>query len=83
VFGNVALVFKRLLRKEWVMIDHVGFAVRDCQLSKDFYARGLLPLGVALVVAVAAAAAGVGKDAKPSFWIEASGELSGDGFTSR
>ena len=56
------------------MIDHVGFAVRDYEVSKDFYARALPPLGLTLVIEVDGGAAGFGKDAKPSFWIEAIGE---------
>jgi catechol 2,3-dioxygenase-like lactoylglutathione lyase family enzyme len=56
------------------MIDHVGFAVRDYELSKAFYTRALSPLGLRLVVEVDGAAAGFGKGGKPSFWIEAIGE---------
>ena len=56
------------------MLDHVGFTVRDYDRSKAFYEKALAPLGMTLVKEPAGEAAGFGKGAKPSFWIEAQGE---------
>ena len=56
------------------MLDHVGFAVRDYDRSKAFYEKALAPLGMTLIKEPAGEAAGFGKSAKPSFWIEAQGE---------
>ena len=56
------------------MLDHVGFAVRDYQRSKAFYAQALAPLGLTLLLEPSGKAAGFGKAGKPSFWIEAAGE---------
>jgi catechol 2,3-dioxygenase-like lactoylglutathione lyase family enzyme len=57
------------------MLDHVGFAVRDYERSKAFYEKAFAPLGMTLVKEPAGEAAGFGKAGKPSFWIEAQGEL--------
>jgi catechol 2,3-dioxygenase-like lactoylglutathione lyase family enzyme len=56
------------------MLDHVGFAVRDYERSKAFYVNALAPLGMTLVKEPAGKAAGFGKGATASFWIEAQGE---------
>jgi catechol 2,3-dioxygenase-like lactoylglutathione lyase family enzyme len=56
------------------VIDHVGFAVADYERSKAFYEKSLAPLGVTLLMEFAGAAAGFGKSARPSFFIEAHGE---------
>lgn len=65
------------------MIDHMGVAVRDLQVSKAFYDAAFAPLGVAVVMSVGAeetgstAFIGYGPTAdrrdiqagKPSFWV--------------
>ncbi len=55
------------------MLDHVGFAVSDYDLSKAFYEKALAPLGLILIMEPMGEAAGFGKEGKPSFWIEARG----------
>jgi catechol 2,3-dioxygenase-like lactoylglutathione lyase family enzyme len=56
------------------VVDHVGFAVADYGRSKAFYEQALAPLGVALLMEFAGAAAGFGKSGRPSFFLEAHGE---------
>ena len=57
------------------MIDHIGIAVGDFEVSKQFYAKALAPFGYSLVMEVSAeqtghnAAAGFGVPPKPDFWI--------------
>ena len=57
------------------MIDHIGIAVSNIQVSKQFYTRALAPIGYSLVMEVSAeqtghsAAAGFGVPPKPDFWI--------------
>lgn len=58
------------------MIDHVGFAVSDIEVSKRFYAAALAPLGVELLMTVTpdmteagGTALGFGRDGKPFFWV--------------
>lgn len=53
------------------MLDHVGFAVRDYDRSKAFYAKALAPLRMTLIMEPVGEAAGFGKEGRPSFWIEA------------
>ena len=36
------------------MLDHVGFAVSDAERSKRFYEAALAPLGISLIMSVAA-----------------------------
>jgi catechol 2,3-dioxygenase-like lactoylglutathione lyase family enzyme len=60
--------------EEAMMLDHVGFAVRDYQRSKTFYEKALDPLGLTLILEPVGEAAGFGMGGKPSFWIEARGE---------
>ena len=55
------------------MLDHIGFAVSDYDVSKAFYERALAPLGLDLIKEPMGLAAGFGKDGHPSFWIEAQG----------
>jgi catechol 2,3-dioxygenase-like lactoylglutathione lyase family enzyme len=60
------------------IIDHVGFAVSDFELSKRFYTEALKTLGIDLLTEFTFANdhhAGYGKD-RPTFWI-------GDGKTAR
>jgi catechol 2,3-dioxygenase-like lactoylglutathione lyase family enzyme len=56
------------------VVDHVGFAVADYERSKAFYLTALQPLGVTLLMEFAGAAAGFGRDGRPSFFVEAHGE---------
>jgi catechol 2,3-dioxygenase-like lactoylglutathione lyase family enzyme len=58
------------------VLDHVGIAVADYELSKGFYEQALAPLGYGLLIEFAGAAAGFGRDdgSRPSFFIEAHGE---------
>ena len=56
------------------VVDHVGFAVADYGESKEFYEKALAPLGVRLLMEFGGAAAGFGKDGRPSFFVEAHGE---------
>jgi catechol 2,3-dioxygenase-like lactoylglutathione lyase family enzyme len=57
------------------VLDHTGFAVSDLKNSIAFYAAALRPLGIALVMEVAAEQTGAGAHAgfgvgdKPFFWI--------------
>ena len=57
------------------MIDHIGIAVSNIEVSKQFYTKALAPIGYSLVMEVAAeqtghsAAAGFGVPPKPDFWI--------------
>ena len=57
------------------MIDHIGITVGNIQVSKQFYAKALAPIGYSLVMEVAAeqtgtiAAAGFGVPPKPDFWL--------------
>ena len=55
-------------------LDHVGFAVADYARSKAFYEQALAPLGMTLLMEFSEAAAGFGRAARPSFFIEAHGE---------
>ena len=57
------------------MIDHVGFPVSDFIRSRQFYARALAPLGIAVLMELSSeetggdAHAGFGAAGKPFFWI--------------
>ena len=57
------------------MIDHIGFAVSNVELSKAFYVNALKPLGISVIMEVSAeqtgaeAHPGFGKDDKAFFWI--------------
>ena len=58
------------------MLDHVGFAVADAEVSRRFYERALAPLGLKLVMTVPAAetesggtAYGFGTEDNPFFWV--------------
>jgi len=53
------------------MIDHVGIGVSDYARSKAFYERALAPLGITLLMEPMGRAAGLGRDGKPFFWLEA------------
>jgi catechol 2,3-dioxygenase-like lactoylglutathione lyase family enzyme len=58
------------------MIDHVGFAVTDAEVSRGFYEAALAPLGLSLIMTVPAeengsggTAHGFGTEGNPFFWI--------------
>jgi catechol 2,3-dioxygenase-like lactoylglutathione lyase family enzyme len=51
------------------MLDHVGFVVSDYAKSKRFFEQALAPLGYELIMEFGGAAAGLGADGKPDFWI--------------
>ena len=58
------------------MLDHVGFAVADAELSRRFYEQALAPLGMGLIMSVTpeqtesgGTAHGFGSDGKPYFWV--------------
>ncbi|WP_116089829.1 VOC family protein [Sphingomonas crusticola] len=58
------------------MIDHIGFAVRDAERSRLFYAAALAPLGITLVMSATpeqteagGTAHGFGSDGKPFLWV--------------
>ena len=62
------------------MIDHIGFSVADLALSRRFYDRALMPLGIAPVMEVTeemtgghGAHLGYGRDGRPFFWIGSGG----------
>lgn len=50
-----------------MFIDHIGFAVADCERSKQFYAQCLAPLGLELIVEIEGWA-GFGRDGKAELW---------------
>lgn len=58
------------------MLDHVGFAVSDAEVSKRFYEAALKPLGLSVIMTVPAeengsggTAHGFGTEGDPFFWI--------------
>lgn len=58
------------------MLDHVGFAVADAEVSRRFYEAALAPLGICLLMTVPAeengsggTAHGFGADDNPFFWV--------------
>jgi catechol 2,3-dioxygenase-like lactoylglutathione lyase family enzyme len=62
------------------MIDYMGFSVADYARSKDFYSKGLAPLGYRLVREVQQnendnPAAGFGTNGRADFWIGGEGGL--------
>jgi catechol 2,3-dioxygenase-like lactoylglutathione lyase family enzyme len=50
-----------------MIIDHMGFAVRDRGRSKAFYVKALAPLGIAIVME-GHGWVGMGRDGRPQFW---------------
>ncbi|MFZ5669311.1 MAG: VOC family protein [Pseudomonadota bacterium] len=64
------------------MIDHIGLGVSDLDRSAAFYDQALAPLGLRRVMAVTpemtggAGAIGFG-DARPFFWIQGTGPVTG------
>ena len=61
------------------IIDHIGLSVADFDRSLAFYIKALKPLGIGVVMQFPAggpagdAAAGLGRDGKPDFWISGGG----------
>lgn len=61
------------------MIDHIGLAVSNFDVSKAFYTKAFAPLGYQLIMEVTAEmtgknpAAGFGMPSKPDFWIGGGG----------
>lgn len=58
------------------MLDHVGFAVADAEVSRRFYERALAPLGIGLIVTATpdrteagGTAHGFGSGGRPWFWV--------------
>jgi catechol 2,3-dioxygenase-like lactoylglutathione lyase family enzyme len=58
------------------VIDHIGLGVSDLEQSKAFYQQTLGPLGYQLLME-RDGSAGLGRNAKPDFWIHANRPLSG------
>ncbi len=58
------------------MIDHIGLGVSDLEQSKAFYQQALRPLGYQLLME-RDGSVGLGRNAKPDFWIHANRPLSG------
>jgi catechol 2,3-dioxygenase-like lactoylglutathione lyase family enzyme len=61
------------------VIDHVGIAYSDYQRARRFFVQALAPLGITVVMEVTKEktggyeGAGLGKNGKPSFWIDGRG----------
>ena len=55
-----------------MILDHIGYNVRDFAVSKAFYAQALAPLGI-VVLAQGDGWAMMGRDGKPQFWFGALG----------
>jgi len=51
-----------------MIIDHIGLAVSNYELSREFFCRALAPLGIELIAEVHGWA-GLGKSGKPEFWL--------------
>jgi catechol 2,3-dioxygenase-like lactoylglutathione lyase family enzyme len=56
-----------------MILDHIGFNVRDFGLSKAFYEQALEPLGI-VILARGEGWAMMGRDRKPQFWFGALGK---------
>jgi catechol 2,3-dioxygenase-like lactoylglutathione lyase family enzyme len=59
-----------------MMIDHIGFAVQDAEVSRLFYTAALAPLGITLIMTATpeqtesgGTAHGFGSDGKPFLWV--------------
>jgi catechol 2,3-dioxygenase-like lactoylglutathione lyase family enzyme len=67
------------------MLDHIGFAVLDYDLSRTFYDKALAPLGYLMLFEVtpemsgAGSHAGYGAKDRPQFWI-GTGKIKGGHF---
>jgi catechol 2,3-dioxygenase-like lactoylglutathione lyase family enzyme len=60
-------------------LDHIGLSVADYARAKAFYAAALAPLGIEVMMEFGgekpgdAAAAGLGRDGLPDFWLSGQG----------
>ena len=53
----------------WLMLlDHIGFRVRNVEASKRFYLAALAPLGVGVAME-GPFGVGLGRDGKPQLWL--------------
>ena len=59
-----------------MILDHIGFSVRDTERSKAFYAKALAPLGIAIVME-GHGWVGMGREGRPQFWFGGGHERSG------
>jgi catechol 2,3-dioxygenase-like lactoylglutathione lyase family enzyme len=50
-----------------MILDHIGFNVRDFAVSKSFYEQALAPLGI-VILAQGDVWAMMGREGKPQFW---------------
>ena len=50
-----------------MILDHMGFSVRDTERSKAFYVQALAPLGIAIVMK-GHGWVGMGREGRPQFW---------------
>jgi catechol 2,3-dioxygenase-like lactoylglutathione lyase family enzyme len=57
-----------------MIIDHIGFAVRDLDKSKAFYAVALAPLGIRIVKEVEGAVGFNEEGGRGGFWIDVHGQ---------
>jgi catechol 2,3-dioxygenase-like lactoylglutathione lyase family enzyme len=55
-----------------MILDHIGYNVRDFAVSKAFYVQALAPLGIVILVQGEGWAM-MGRDGKPQFWFGALG----------
>jgi len=55
-----------------MILDHIGYNVRDFAVSKVFYVQALAPLGI-VILAQGEGWAMMGRDGKPQFWFGALG----------
>jgi catechol 2,3-dioxygenase-like lactoylglutathione lyase family enzyme len=55
-----------------MILDHIGYNVRDFAVSKAFYVHSLAPLGI-VILAQGEGWAMMGRDGKPQFWFGALG----------
>ena len=51
-----------------MLIDHIGLAISDYEISKTFYMACLKPLNIELIVEIDEGWAGFGRDDKAEFW---------------
>ena len=61
---------------EMTIIDHVEIAVRDAELSREFYEQALAPLGIVRIITISADQTGhggtrhgFGKEGYPRLWV--------------
>ena len=61
-----------------MILDHMGFSVRDTERSKAFYVQALAPLGIAIVMK-GHGWVGMGREGRPQFWFGGGGGKAGAG----